>query len=104
LLHNLDFEPPLLRFFCCTQSGLAKRFSGVPKYSLQLIMARLPKGAATTISMAFLVMCAEKILRLLCLFLVAIYGWFRTWYRVGELWLAPENISPLEPSESLVTV
>jgi IS5 family transposase len=78
--------------------------AGKRKYSLQLIMARLPKGAATTISMAFLVMCAEKILRLLCLFLVAIYGWFRTWYRVGELWLAPENISPLEPSESLVTV
>ena len=67
-------------------------------------MARLPNGAETTISMAFLVMCAEKILRLLCLFFVPIYDWFCTWYRVGELWLAPENISPLEPSESLSTV
>ena len=70
----------------------------------RLIMARLPKGAATTISMAFLVMCAEKILRLLCLLFVAFYDWFCTWYRVGELWLAPESISPLELSESLVTV
>jgi hypothetical protein len=78
--------------------------AGKRKYSLQLIMARLPKGAETTISMAFLVMCAEKILRLLCLFFVAFYGWFCTWYRFGEIWLAPENISPLEPSESLVTV
>jgi hypothetical protein len=78
--------------------------AGKRKYSLQLIMARLPKGAETTISIAFLVMCAEKILRLLCLFFVAFYGWFCTWIRVGMLWLAPENISLLEPSESLVTV
>jgi hypothetical protein len=39
------------------------------KYSLDLIMARLPKGAENTISMAFVVMCAEKIWRLLRLFL-----------------------------------
>jgi hypothetical protein len=32
-------------------------------------MARLAKGAETSISMAFLVMCAEKIRRLLRLFL-----------------------------------
>ena len=34
--------------------------SGSCKYSLQLIMARLPKGAGTSISMAFLVMCAQE--------------------------------------------
>ena len=39
--------------------------SGKRKYSLGLIMARLAKGAETSISMAFLVMCAEKILRIL---------------------------------------
>jgi hypothetical protein len=43
--------------------------SGKRKYSLQLIMARLSHGAEASISMAFLVMCAEKILRLLRLFL-----------------------------------
>jgi len=53
--------------------------AGKRKYSLQLIMARQPKGAETTISMAFLVMCAETILRLLCLFFVAFCGWFCTW-------------------------
>ena len=67
-------------------------------------MARLPKGAETTISMAFLVMCAEKILRLLRLISVAIYVWFCTWYRVGELCLAPGDISPLEISEPLVAL
>ncbi|MEA5417282.1 transposase, partial [Synechococcus sp. BA-132 BA5] len=44
--------------------------SGKRKYSLKLIMARLAHGAATSISMSFLVMCAEKILRLLRLFFV----------------------------------
>jgi IS5 family transposase len=46
--------------------------SGKRKYSLDLIMARLSKGAETLISMAFLVMCTEKILRLLCLFFFTI--------------------------------
>ena len=50
------------------------------KYSLQLIMTRLPKGSESSISMAFLVMCAEKILRLLRFFLIVIYAWFCTWY------------------------
>jgi len=59
--------------------------SGKRKYSLRLIMARLPKGAESSISMAFLVMCAEKILRLLRLFFVAIYVCFCTWYRAGDL-------------------
>jgi len=43
--------------------------SGKRKYSLRLIMAQLAKGAETSISMSFLVMCAEKILRLHRLFL-----------------------------------
>ncbi|MCP9781388.1 transposase [Cyanobium sp. To12R1] len=43
--------------------------SGKRKYSLDLIMARLSKGAENSISMAFVVMCAEKIRRLLRLFL-----------------------------------
>ncbi|PSJ05648.1 hypothetical protein C7K55_06270 [Cyanobium usitatum str. Tous] len=43
--------------------------SGMRKYSLDLIMARLSKGAENSISMAFVVMCAEKIRRLLRLFL-----------------------------------
>lgn len=43
--------------------------SGKRKYSLDLIMARLSKGAENLISMAFVVMCAEKIRRLLRLFL-----------------------------------
>jgi hypothetical protein len=47
--------------------------SGKLKYSLELIRARLDKGAETPIFMAFLVMCAEKILRLRRLFFVAIF-------------------------------
>jgi len=45
--------------------------SGKRKYSLRLIMARLAKGAETSISMSFLVMCAQKIRRLLRLFFVS---------------------------------
>ena len=43
--------------------------SGKRKYSLDLIMARLSKGAENSIPVAFVVMCAEKIRRLLILFL-----------------------------------
>ena len=39
-------------------------------------MARLPKGAENTISMAFVVMCAEKIWRLLRLFVTTIFACF----------------------------
>jgi hypothetical protein len=66
-------------------------------------MARLPKGVETSISMGFLVMCAEKILRLLRLFFVTIYVWFYTWQRRGWLWVALRNIYLLETAESLVT-
>jgi hypothetical protein len=48
--------------------------SGKRKYSLDRIMTRLKAGAETSISMAFLVMCAEKVLRLLRLFFALILG------------------------------
>ncbi len=48
--------------------------SGKRKYSLRLIMARLPKCAETSISMGFLVMCAEKVLRLFRLVSANIYA------------------------------
>lgn len=76
--------------------------SGKRKYSLQLIMARLPKGAETSISMAFLVMCAEKILRLLFLFLVSMYAWIASCKRLGWLLVALRNICQLEIVELLV--
>lgn len=80
--------------------------SGKRKYSLGLIMARLTKGAETLISMAFLVMCAEKIRRLLALFFVTIIAWFYGfygWQRPGTLWMALTHISQLETEELLVT-
>ena len=53
--------------------------SGKRKYSLRLIMARLAKGAETSISMAFLVMDVEKIRWLLRFFFVFISAWFYAW-------------------------
>ncbi|MCP9889146.1 transposase [Cyanobium sp. ATX 6A2] len=47
--------------------------SGKRKYALDLVMPRLHRGAENSISMAFVVMCAEKIRRLLRLFFVAIF-------------------------------
>jgi hypothetical protein len=76
--------------------------SGKRKYSLDLIMARLAKGAETSIAMAFVVMCAEKILRLLRLFFVFIFAWFYAWQRPGCLYVALRNICLLETAESLV--
>ena len=49
--------------------------TGKRKYSLNLIMPKLKAGAEATISMSFLVMCAEKILRLLRLFFVLLFVW-----------------------------
>jgi hypothetical protein len=77
--------------------------SGKRKPSLRLLMARLPKGVETSISMAFLVMCVEKILRLLRLFFVAIYAWFRDCECSGWLWVALRNNCLLERAESLVS-
>jgi hypothetical protein len=77
--------------------GSAKR-----KYSLQLIMARLPRGAEASISMTFLVMCAEKIRRLLCLFLVAFCVWVYCCLRLGPLMVALRNFCQFETAELLV--
>ncbi len=78
--------------------------SGKRKSSLDLIMARLPQGAESTISMAFVVMCAEKIRRLLRLFFVAILAWFcfRQWHR--RLWISLRKIWKLEMADSLAAV
>lgn len=76
--------------------------SGKRKYSLDLIMARLAKGAETSIAMAFVVMCAEKILRLLRLFFVIIFAWFYAWQWPGCLWMELRIICLLETAESLV--
>lgn len=75
--------------------------SGKRKYSLALIMARLAKGAETTISMAFLVMCAEKIRRLLRLFFVTILFWFNVGHGRVSLWMALMEIFGLESAELL---
>jgi IS5 family transposase len=78
--------------------------SGKRKYSLDLIMARLPKGAESTISMAIVVMCAEKIRRLLRLFVVAILAWFcsRQWPRCLRISL--KNNWKLGMADSLAAV
>ena len=66
--------------------------SSKQKDSLMLIMARLALGAATSISMSLLVMCAEKILRLLTLFFVFIFACFCSLLRLhvspGNAWIA----------------
>jgi hypothetical protein len=59
--------------------------TGKRKYSLNLIMARIKAGAESMISMAFLVMCAEKVLRLLRLFFVLNSVCFDCFLR---LWIA----------------
>jgi len=74
------------------------------KYSLDLIMARLPKGAESTISMAFVVMCAEKIWRLLRLFLIAIYAWFCSHQLPRCHWISLRNIWKLEMAALLSAV
>ncbi|APD47896.1 hypothetical protein BM449_06085 [Synechococcus sp. SynAce01] len=48
------------------------------------IMAKLKHGAETTISMAFIVMCSEKVLRLLRLFFVLILGWLLGLYSLQD--------------------
>jgi IS5 family transposase len=75
--------------------------SGKRKYSLNLIKARLPKGAKNSISMAFLVMCAEKIRRLLRLFFVTIFAWLCVSQWLRCLWMELRSIWRLELAESL---
>jgi IS5 family transposase len=77
--------------------------SGKQKYSLDLIMAWLPKGAETSISMAFVVMCAEKIRRLLRLFLVIISSWFYAVKRPGCLWMALRDLWREETADSFLS-
>jgi len=48
------------------------------------IMAKLKHGTETTISMAFIVMCSEKVLRLLRLFFVLILGWLLGLYSLQD--------------------
>lgn len=67
-------------------------------------MARLSKGAEVLISMAFLVMCAEKILRLLRLFFITVYALFYAWQGPGTLWEEIRNIWNLEMLDTLVAV
>ncbi len=78
--------------------------SGKRKFSLDLIMARLSKGAEALISMAFLVMCAEKILRLLRLFFITVCAWFYAWHRPDALWEDLRTVWQLEMADSLVAV
>ena len=77
--------------------------SGKRKYSLDLIMARLSKGAENTISMAFVVMCAEKIRRLLRVFFYHYFAWLCNWKWPGCLWMGLRNIWQLETHKSLAT-
>jgi hypothetical protein len=81
--------------------------SGKYKYFLDMIIARLTKGAETSIFMAFVVICAEKIWRLLRLFFVIISAWFYAFPRPGYFWMALRNLwklgtgyllLPIEPS------
>jgi hypothetical protein len=66
-------------------------------------MARLPKGAEVLISMAFLVMCAEKSLRLIRFFFVTTSAQFYTWRRLGLLCVVLRNIFLLARAETMVT-
>jgi transposase, IS5 family len=77
--------------------------SGKRNSSLRLIMARLTKGAETSISMGFLVMCAEKILRLLHLFFVTIFVWIYSWPWPDSSWVVLGSTCLLETAETLVT-
>ena len=51
-------------------------------------MTWFSKGAENSISKAFVVMCAEKIRRLLRLFFVTIFAWIYVCQRLGALWMA----------------
>jgi len=53
--------------------------------------------------MAFVVMCAEKIRRLLRLFFITIFAWLCTWKWPGCLWMGLRNIWQLETHESVAT-
>jgi hypothetical protein len=77
--------------------------SGKRKYLLRLIMAQLAKGAETSISMSFLVMCAEKIRRLLRLFFDFISAWFYAWQWPTSSLMVIKHIWRLVTSGLLIT-
>ena len=77
--------------------------SGKRKYLLRLIMARLANGAENSISMAFLVMCAEKIRRHLRLFFVFFSAWFYAWQLPSASRMLLMHIWRLVTSEPLLT-
>ncbi len=62
----------------------------------------IARGAEASISMAFVVMCAEKIRRLLRLFFVTIFAWLFAWERAGCLWAGLRQFWQLETTELLV--
>jgi hypothetical protein len=59
-------------------------------------MPRLAKGAETSICMAFLVMCAEKIRWLLRIIFVTVFAWVYAWQWPGCLWMALRHSYLLE--------
>jgi hypothetical protein len=77
--------------------------SGKRKDSLKLIMPRLAKGAVTSISKEFLVMCAEKIRRLLRIIYITVFAWVYIWLRPSCLWMVFRNFCLIETTELLVT-
>jgi len=78
--------------------------SGKRKYSLDLIIARLSKDEETLISMAFVVMYSQKIIRLLRLFFVTIFAWLCAWQWRSYFWIESRNTWQLEMADSLVAV
>jgi hypothetical protein len=67
-------------------------------------MARLQKGAETSISMAYVVMCAEKIRRLLLLFFLIIFAWFCAVKRPGCLLMVLRELWRDETADLLLPV
>jgi hypothetical protein len=66
-------------------------------------MARLSKGAENLISMAFVVICAEKIRRLLRLFFITIFVWIYAFQRPGSPWMALRTILRIDTDGLPVT-
>jgi hypothetical protein len=94
---RLDAEPDAFGFVVSV-SGAAGAGSG-PGGS---VVVRLPKGAETTISMAFLEMCTEKIRRLLRLIFVLICSWFCVIQRPNHLWMVLRDLWKLETGDLLL--
>ena len=77
--------------------------SGKRKYSLRLIMARLAKGAETSISIAFLVMCAEIYGGSYASFFVLISAWFYAWQKSASSWRVLMHIWRLVTIKPLIS-